>query len=119
MLDTFLQFQTALRLYHWNTRSYARHMASGKLYEKLDTLIDAFIETYQGRLPSGRISYAPFTLKGKVISDKQAETLLRRFSRFLEGLTKHLSPQDSDLLNVRDEMLNEVDRTLYLFSLAK
>lgn len=113
MIDTFLQFQTYLRLYHWNTSSYARHVASGALYEKLDPLIDAFIETMQGQLKKGRIEYKPFKLSGKKLTDREILSLLRQFAKFLNGMKL----SSTDLQNLRDEMLTEVQRTGYLFSL--
>lgn len=113
MISEFLQFQTLLRLYHWNTTSYARHVASGNLYEKLDPLIDAFIETMQGQMKSGRIHEKPFKLSGKTLSDKDAVKLLKQFVTFLTSLKL----SSSDLQNLRDEMLTEVQRTQYLFSL--
>ena len=34
---------------HWNTRSYAQHMALGDFYGELPDLIDSVIESYQGK----------------------------------------------------------------------
>lgn len=113
MIQEFLQFQTYLRLYHWRTASYARHVASGSLYEKLDPLIDAFIEVSQGQVPNSRISYKPFRLEGKAPTDREILQVMKQFVKFLSSM-KIVS---SDLYNLRDEMLSEVKRTVYLFSL--
>ena len=38
--------------------------------------------------------------------------------RYLEaGLTKGLKPSDTDLFNIRDEMIGELHQLLYLYSL--
>lgn len=113
MIQEFLQFQVLLRLYHWSTKSYPRHIASGSLYEKLDVLMDKFIETAQGGSRTGRIQYKPFRLTAKALNDQTATKLLQKFAAFLS----ELSLKSHDLKNLRDEMLGEVEQTLYLFSL--
>ena len=44
-----LQMQNQLRIFHWQTKSYAVHKALGKAYESLNDLIDTFVETALGR----------------------------------------------------------------------
>lgn len=111
MIPSFLQFLTLLHLYHWRTTSYARHVASGDLYSKMDSLIDEFIEVSQR---SKRIRYKPFDIECREMSDADAIHLLESFSSFLNKMR----PRSTDLQNLRDEMLTEVSRTLFLFSLA-
>jgi hypothetical protein len=110
MIAEFLQFLQLLRVYHWNTESYSRHVASGSLYEKMDSLVDQFIETYQGQF--GRIRSRPFKLNVSVLSDKEAVQFLKTFANLLITM----KVPSSDLQNIRDEMLGEVQRTIYLFS---
>ena len=38
-------------------------------------------------------------------------------SYLLNDMTKKLKPQDTDLMNIRDEMLAELNQLLYLFTL--
>ncbi len=45
LISTFLCMQSQLRVWHWQTNSYAEHKALGKLYESLDGLVDDFVET--------------------------------------------------------------------------
>ena len=118
LLIRFLSFQQQVRLYHWSTKSYARHVSSGTLYEKIDTLIDTFIETMQGKL--GRIEYKNMTFTLSHLSDKDAALLLHGFIQFLEtDLNRFLDKVgDNDLKNIRDEMLSTLNQTLYLFSFS-
>ena len=37
-------------LQHWNTSSYAEHMALGDFYDDVIDLIDSFVEAYQGKI---------------------------------------------------------------------
>ena len=82
LLTTFLTFQNQVRIYHWRTRSYARHVASGNLYEDIDKLIDKFIETLQGK--TERIKYDQLTIKLFPLKDEEMVELLTNFVVFLE-----------------------------------
>jgi hypothetical protein len=123
LIQLFLQIQQQIRLYHWKTKSYARHVASGELYSKLDKLVDDFIETYQGKLGKSRIQYEEIDIKLLSIDDNDIIDVLNSFKDFLVNhlesfLSKNLKGMsNTDLLNKRDEMLGEVNRSLYLFSL--
>lgn len=105
-----------IRVYHWQTHNYARHIAAGQLYDTLSALTDQLVETWQGK-------YGRFELKGKIptytqLNDAQAVNFLRSLRAFLVNtLPKEFNRQDSDLFNIRDEMLADVEKTLYLFTL--
>ena len=49
LITPFLKIQQQLRIFHWQTESYAQHKAFGKAYEEFDDLIDTFVETYIGK----------------------------------------------------------------------
>lgn len=119
LLERFLSFQQQIRLYHWTTRSYARHVASGTLYESLDKKIDQFIETLQGRHTIKNVS---LKMQLQSMTDKEILKELHRFCDFLakdiEEMLDELSIS-SDLKNIRDEMISLTHQTLYLFSLKK
>jgi len=119
LLERFLSFQQQIRLYHWTTRSYARHVASGSLYESIDKKIDQFIETLQGRHTIKNVS---INMKLHSMTDKEIVKELHGFCDFLakdiEEMLDELSIS-SDLKNIRDEMISLTHQTLYLFSLKK
>lgn len=119
LIERFLSFQQQIRLYHWTTRSYSRHVASGTLYESLDKQIDRFIETLQGR---NTIKNVSLNMQIRSMSDKEIVKELHSFCDFLakdiEKMLDELSIS-SDLKNIRDEMISLTQQTLYLFSLKK
>ena len=126
ILLTFLTITTQIKLYHWQTLSHPRHVASGDLYSELDELVDKFIEALQGRIisetsnPNYRIllSDRTNTITLKNYSDNDAFTLIINIKLYLES-NEFISiiGKYSDLVNLRDEMLNVVNKTTYLFSL--
>ena len=49
IIRNLLKIQLEIKLYHWRTKSYSRHVASGDLYDSLNKDIDTFVEIYQGK----------------------------------------------------------------------
>jgi DNA-binding ferritin-like protein len=115
-ITTFFTLILEIKLYHWNTRIYSRHIATDSLFNTLLGLIDTFVEVYIGRYdrPSGESLH----LKLKTYNDVDMKKLLESFTYFLkDDISKMLKASDTDLLNIRDEILAEVHKTLYLFTL--
>lgn len=112
LLKTILSVQTTVRLYHWNTKKYARHVASGALYSTLDSLFDRFIETLQGFTKS-RLDYEKIKLKIYKLSEDDITLFLQNFRDTFSSMEL----PSSDLINQREEIISEVNKTIYLFSL--
>jgi DNA-binding ferritin-like protein len=113
-----LTLRNQLKLYHWQTKSYARHKAVDKILEELDTHIDSFVEIYIGKYGRPKLSAAQGTLKIRNLTDAGATSLCKSAAIYLQKqLVKGLTAADSDLINIRDEMLGEMHQLLYLFTL--
>jgi len=117
IITNLLTIQNQMRVFHWQTQkkpgSFAQHEAFGKAYEELDPLIDDFIEIFQGK--NGAIMGRDgFTLKLMNLSDN-AEEVIDEYITFLrETIGQSLEPDyDSDLLNIRDEMMAIFNQTKY------
>jgi hypothetical protein len=110
-----LQVQNQVKIYHFQTGSYARHIASDRLFTSLVNNIDKFAEVFQH---SKRIKLDPSSyLVLYNLNDKEMFNYLSEFALWLESeLPKLLSRKAVDLLNIRDEILADVNQTLYLFS---
>lgn len=103
-VSTFLRILNVIKLFHWNTKVYAQHKASNELYEKLSELIDSYMEKYIGM--NGTVSLQSIVLPTNFIGE------IHSFRKFLTTLNSA-----SDLNNIRDEMLGEVDQFLYFWRL--
>lgn len=117
--DCFIHFNTQLLIWHWETRSYAAHVALGDSYKKFSKLVDSYIEIYQGKnqrldIPDFSSCPAYVSVKGKEVPE--VFEWMREY--LLIELTKDLDKtKDVDLLNLRDEMLAELNHLLYLLTL--
>jgi hypothetical protein len=110
----FFTFQLVNKLYHWNTNSYARHVGSDRLNGTMNELVDKFIEVL-----IGRYKIKPYVNSIKIaseyINDDGIIKLYEQGKKYLE--TFQTNTQDTELLNIRDEMLGEINKNLYLFTL--
>ena len=110
-------FRDQLKIYHWQTKSYARHIASDSLVNNVSNKMDTFIEVIQGSrgkrlsIPNNRYNLKNFT-------DGNIVRLLKDFREWLTiELVGYLKETDTDLLNIRDDILGDVNKCLYLFTL--
>ena len=122
-----IQTRDILQIYHWNTKSFARHKASDDLVQELTSQMDKFVEVYMGINKDSNVTInKKITLKSYY--DTQISTCLVDLLNYLEDLTlesrdrtylrKSKKRVTSDLLNIRDDMMNEIHKTLYLFTLS-
>jgi hypothetical protein len=117
MIDKLLGLQNQLRMYHWQTTSFSEHKALGKAYDTLDELIDTFVETWMGI--HGKVSVAGgirMTLLDYA-SDGPDKLLAQATEFFTTGELGSALNGNTDLANIRDEMLGTVNRTKYLLTL--
>jgi len=115
-ITNFLTLQNQMRVFHWQTQktpgSFAQHEAFGTAYEELDPLIDDFIEIYQGKkgklMANGTFNISLHNL------DENPEAFIDEFVDYLVNIVpQRLDDADTDLLNIRDEMLAILNQTKY------
>lgn len=114
LVNFFFTLELNLKIYHWNTTSYPRHKASDELGGKMLQLVDKFVETFIGRYKV-KPNIERIKIESVFTTDNGNEDLLNQSIKYLEDLNSII--KDSDLLNIRDEMLGEINQTLYLYRL--
>jgi hypothetical protein len=118
-IQFFMSLRNTVKLYHWQTKSYARHVASDAFVSKIDSLIDKFVEVYIGRYERDpKISKKKdMEITVPVLSDSSIVTYLQDTCTWLEDqLPKGLNKKDTELISIRDEMLVEINQAIYLFT---
>jgi len=116
----FFEMLLMVKLFHWKTYSYATHKATDDLYSKLNEDIDKFIEILLGKTGSridlmGHKSISLIDLN----SQEQLKSKIESFKSYLVGLTNNKglsSMTNTDLLNIRDEILGDMNQFLYLLT---
>ena len=120
-IQRLLQTRDQSHMFHWNTKSYAAHVALGGFYDSLLDSIDALFEAAKGKHPD------MFTRKAKipfsVVSEPNVSTetmipYFTEFNQFLDGVCKEFeSTSDLDLQDIVLDMKNATNKLLYLLNL--
>jgi hypothetical protein len=114
----FLNLRNQIKLYHWQTRVYARHIATDQMLEKLEKSIDSFVEIYIGKYGRPRMTGDNAVITLHNMTEAGATRLIKSAIKHIQGpLTKSLHDADTDLVNLRDEMVGDLNQLLYLFTL--
>ena len=120
IVTMFLQMLNTVKLYHWKTSSYAQHKATDELYGNLNTNIDTFVEVMLGKT-GGRVNLTfvktlPL-LDYTNVADFKRE--IAKYKQFLIDMNKDITiniTNNSDLLNIRDEILANLNQFTYLLT---
>jgi hypothetical protein len=115
----FFSMREQIKLYHWQTKSYSRHKATDEVISKIDEISDEFVETYMGKYGRPHMTPKTNTIRITNLSESGIVKFVKECISDLQGpITKTLdATKDTDLLNLRDELLGELNKLLYLFTL--
>jgi DNA-binding ferritin-like protein len=119
LVHDFLEFSAQIKIYHWQTKVFARHKASDSLFGEINEKIDKFVEVYIGKYERPSLSGENTSLNLKNLNDKQIVEYLKNWVGYLnKTLPSMIDKNDTDLLNIRDDMLALINQTLYLFTFS-
>ena len=116
----FMEILMMVKLYHWKTHSYPTHKATDDLYSKLNDNIDHFIEVLLGKTGVRTDLTSQKSIRLMDLSSK--EELKREvgsFKGYLVALNDNKAMQqmsNTDLYNIRDEILGDLNQFLYLLT---
>jgi DNA-binding ferritin-like protein len=116
-VNLFLGLQAQLRIFHWQTKCYARHNAFGVTYDTLEDLIDTFVEEAMGKYGRFTLDDETNTIQLANLKELKPEAMLDVIISALNQFSEQLEESDTNLLNVRDEMLGAINKLKYLLTL--
>jgi hypothetical protein len=120
IVRVFIEILNMVKLYHWKTKSYSQHKATDELYEKLNEHIDSFVEIMLGK-SEDRIKMLEKRID--LIDESNTRDFKQRvyeYREFLLDMNLYFDAhRDTDLLNVRDEILGDINQFLYLLTFDK
>ena len=116
----FLEMLMMVKLFHWKTHSYATHKATDGLYDDLNEHIDKCIEVLLGKTGSRIDLMSKKTISLIDLNSQESlKSKIMSLKSYLVGLdnNKALSTMsNSDLFNIRDEILADLNKFLYLLT---
>lgn len=126
IISPLLTIQNQIKIFHWQTRSFAQHKSLDDAYSELGSLIDEFVETYMGIFGRIYATDGDFNLQLTNIDySLESKGLSSNVVSFIDASIEYLKSYSldpelkdkSDLLNIRDEMLGTLNQLKYLLSL--
>jgi len=117
----FLEMLNTIKLYHWKTYSYATHKATDELYASLGSNIDKFIEILLGKAQNRIKLRTKHILVKDIVSPQEFKREIESYKSYLVGLDNNKAlisgrMTNTDLFNIRDEILGDLNQFLYLFT---
>lgn len=111
-----MQVQCQVKVFHWQTKIYGKHIALDRLFDAIIDNIDEFTETAMGKY--GRVDFSGVSYTFDNITDTGVANLIDGFIDTAISLDDKVdAKKDSDLLNLRDELLGKLNQTKYLLTL--
>ena len=105
-LLALLHSATCAHIQHWRTDSSSEHKALAKYYEGIVPLIDDLAESYMGKY--GKV--------GKFDEEYEYEESPKKYFKALQefvGESRTLLPDDSELQNAVDAIMDLINTTVY------
>ena len=116
----FLEMLIMIKLFHWKTHSYATHKATDELYASLNDHIDNFIEVLLGKTGSRIDLMNNKTIKLIDLNSQESlKSKIMSIKSILVGLDNNRAlstMSNSDLFNIRDEILGDLNKFMYLLT---
>lgn len=114
-----IKLQNQFRINHWQTESYAQHIAFGEAYGALEKLIDELVETHQGKYNKLELS-SETTIELSNLDELDMQSILTQVTDYLstEFTSTIDQDKDTDCLNIRDEILQSLNKLKYLLKLS-
>jgi len=119
IVENFIEMLNTIKLYHWNTHSFSQHKATDELHERLSSHVDKFVEVLLGKKESRITSIQRRIPIVKSQTPASFKVQIYQYREYLIGMNKCLdAKRDTDLLNIRDEILGDINQLLYLLTLT-
>ena len=113
LICEFNELLGQLRALHWQTKSYAQHIAFEKTYEAIEDNADRFVEIYQGKYGIVKIVCQPILLN---IDDEGLIGFINNHVNYFLNEFEY-EDDDVDLMAIRDEIIAELNKLKYLLTL--
>lgn len=110
--DLFAARDLAHKL-HLSTKSFAKHMALGDLYDALLETADDVAEVYQGKYGIMNLGQSAPSFNVPDTTTFEPADFVRTLASWAEAQKSAFNPADTHLLNMWDELLSKIYRAKY------
>lgn len=117
LLKTFMTMSEQFRVLHWQTESISQHKAYDEIYQNLSDLADKFMEEYMGKYGRCYFNGSYGTIRIYNINDIDIQKFIIHHIDLFNELDENLDENDTNLLNIRDEIIGNLNKLRYLLTL--
>ena len=107
VVNAFFQHQLTMKMYHFQTNSYGAHKGADMYLTKYALNFDRFMEAWQGA--NGKLRNPDVKVEFNTVNDENVNVHLDDMVGFLSKMTL-----STDLSNIRDEMVADIQQLKYL-----
>jgi DNA-binding ferritin-like protein len=114
LISTLMASRDQAHIFHWQTvgdGSYAAHKALQKYYDAIPDMIDALVESYQGKY--GIIKGYEPAERFDAYSKETAIKYFKALSVFIERIYTKFSKEDTNIINQLDTFKDLIFTTIY------
>jgi len=104
-----LHSATVTHIMHWQTESYAQHVALGEFYQAMPDLVDGVVEAYQGK---NNVILRKFPIDMESYEDMTPLLYMEYLNQELYE-SRGLFGDDSEIQNLVDGIADLIDTTIY------
>jgi DNA-binding ferritin-like protein len=116
-VNFFLSLQSQLKVMHWQTKGYAKHKALDETLDELYDLVDTFVEEAMGKYGRFKLEDDTKTVQLSNLSEINIKGMITTTCSALIQFNEQFDSTDTNLLNIRDEMLGLFNKLSYLLTL--
>ena len=116
-VKTFMEMLNVIKLYHWKTHSFPEHTNTDHLHERMQKNVDEFVEVYLGKEGTRLKKWNKEMEARQYENTKDFKTRMYFYRNFVIELKQCFNKEkDSDLSNILDETLADLNQFLYLLT---
>lgn len=114
IISTLMASRDQAHIFHWQTKgpgSFAMHLALNAYYDAIPAIIDALVESYQGK--HGIVSgYTPAE-KFDNFDSKTVSNYFKGLSTYIERVYDKIPKEDTNIINQLDGVKDLIYTTVY------
>ena len=119
LIPFFLSLSEQMKIYHWKTEKYSEHKAFDMAYKEISKVVDEIMEVYMGKYGREENEKGFYNIKiyDYSKSENGPDKIIDFCVEYLENEITDLFSKDSELLNLKDDLLAILQKLKYLLTL--
>ncbi len=114
LIILFFKHQLSIKVYHFQTKKYSSHKTCDEYLKKFRKNLDRFMEVAQGTY--GKLETTNVSITFDTLNDDTILGAIGNFISLFDDIIKKHFTNNTDLTNIRDEILGDANQFRYLLT---